>query len=136
MAENTAPENPNPPASIPPEGEEKLTIANEEEYEKAIAAASRSENPELYKSKVNAAYQETLNKEAVKTREETDAELKKEAEERDKDDAKYIRSPRGEKTNLTPESAAALTGSDMGIGPSTGVGPSGPKVSGTKTTGK
>jgi hypothetical protein len=101
MAENTAPENPNPPASVPPEGEEKITIANEEEYEKAMAKASSSENPALYKSKVEAAYQETLSKEAAE----------KEAEE-------------GKTGKKSPD----LTGADLGIGPGSGVGASGTKA--------
>jgi hypothetical protein len=46
--------------------DEKFVITSEEEYEKAMAKASSSENPALYKSKVDAAYAEYQAKEAEK----------------------------------------------------------------------
>jgi hypothetical protein len=116
--------DPNPPAAQPVEGEKEITIANEEEYEKAIAAASSSENPALYKSKVEAAYAETLAKEGVKVREENEKILEEEEKER-RENEKSFRTPRGERTNVGPEKAGSMTGAEMGIGPGTGVGASG-----------
>jgi hypothetical protein len=121
--------DPNPPAAQPPpEGEEKITIANQEEYEKAMEVAARSENPALYKGKVDAAYAETLAQESEKQRLEREKELEAEEAEREKRGEGTIRSPRGEQTNLTPEQAANLTAPDMGIAPGGSVGPSGPAI--------
>jgi hypothetical protein len=104
--------NPNPPASQPVEEDEKITITSEEQYEKAMAKASGSENPAFYKSKVDAAYAEYQAKEAEKAEKEAG----------------------GEKTTAGG-GTAGLTGSQMGIGPGTGVGASGTPPADTPKTG-